>query len=66
MKRIRSVLFSCLCFYQYFTQTPVEKLGIACLKSTDGNLENVLLNLESDIDDFLIDSRKKERLDGKF
>ncbi|OWF54735.1 mediator of RNA polymerase II transcription subunit 16-like [Mizuhopecten yessoensis] len=42
-------------------KTPAEKLGALC-KTTDGNLENILLNLE--IEDFLIDSRKRDKSQG--
>ncbi|KAJ8298331.1 hypothetical protein KUTeg_024862 [Tegillarca granosa] len=40
-------------------KSPAEKLTLLCSKMTDGDLENMLVNLEAE--EFLIDSRKKDK-----
>ncbi|KAK3100649.1 hypothetical protein FSP39_023071 [Pinctada imbricata] len=40
-------------------KSPAEKVTMLCQKSTDGDLENLLVNLE--VEEFLIDPRRKDK-----
>ena len=46
---------------RYF-QSPAEKVVLLCSKNTDGDIDNILANI--DTEEFHVDVKRKDRTDG--